>query len=243
MLLCFHGKREMGDRVIMLSFPQNGLFFHGPYGRVGSRLGLQAEALVYLIVVSALAPGGIQGIAGVNLKARQIRGHRKGDAVFRAGGFGHGAHAASVRPVVMIDAPVTADLVKILLPEGAQGHRLPQIHGGSLHRSSGAVRHIVGILAGIGGSADLQDLAVHRAAAGQIEVAVIGQAAEGILVCVRVVGEGQGAVFQPVRYRDRLWFRDSRSPRRGWSGSVPGRPEGRLPASVSGRSQWGPECR
>ena len=176
-------------------------------GRVGIELGLQAEAPAVGVGRAALSSGtAVQVVPRVELDAGEGGEDLHGDAGGRGGRPGDGPERPRLavgNPVVVI-APRYGELVEGLVNAFPDFSRAAQVHGGALHRGELPGGNGAGTNRGIVGGAQLDILPLHTAAvvAGQVEITVVGEVADGIPVTLRPIADSQPVLLQAVRHPD-----------------------------------------
>ncbi len=195
---------EDGGEIILLAGVQYAVGEVGLVDGIGSVLGLQAEALILEILLAALAGiDAFQHVACIELNGGHI-----GEYVHYAAGLGRGdgsgeAQTFVVQVPVMVIALAENDLLVIAGICIADALCVAQIEG-----SAGNITHFAGgdaacINNGEGVGIDLHGVIQNGLAAClacQVEVAVVGQVAQGVLIGdglvadhqLVVIGEGVG---------------------------------------------------
>ena len=162
-------------------------------GAVREELGLQAHRLPGLVDCAPLARHGpIQEIAGVELDAGLLCPHLHHNAGPVAGEPGAPAQPlGGVQDEVVVIAAHVAQLLVIGVYVPAQGLLGGEVEGcarhGPGHGRGDAVRSHGGVAAG----GQPEAVAHHVAAAVEVEVAVVGDVAVGVLVAGGLVADGE----------------------------------------------------
>ena len=175
---------------------------------VREELGLQAEAPPLAVGGVPLPRGtAVQIVACVELYAGHGGAHRQNDPRLLRPGPGRRAQRprrAVHHPVVVI-APRHGQLGEVLVDPRADPHPRPQVHGGALHRGQLPRGDGAPVRGGIAPGVDLDILAGHRTAgvSVQIEIAVVGEIAQGVPAAPRPVGDGQPLRGEGIGHPDR----------------------------------------
>ena len=196
-------KAEACGLAVLRAGPQNSGGKGRLIGGVGVVLRLQAEAVPEAVDRPALAlPAILHKVGGVELEPRTVRFHLHGHAGGGAVSPGRRAHgprlAVDHKVVVVTAAPL--QLLEALLYMCADRGGAAQVHGGGLHRLHPSEGDAVLAGGGVGGAEELDILAQHIPAplTGQVEIAVVGHTAGGVLVSGGLTADGQGGTLQGV---------------------------------------------